>query len=150
MGRTGIIVTGLIGIALVVGAVIVIGGGNNKKTDTTSSQSTTSQPAASQPSSSNQSNSQPTESSNVISYSDSGFSPGSLTVKSGDSVTIKNNTSQTLQVQSNPHPIHTDDPELNIGTIEPGQSKTFTLTTKGTFGYHNHLDPSQTGILIVQ
>ena len=86
----------------------------------------------------------------TITYSNSGFSPNSVTVKSGDTVAIKNTSSSDLQYDSDPHPVHTDDEELNVGTVAPGQTATFTVTTKGTFGYHNHLNASDTGTIIIQ
>ncbi len=92
----------------------------------------------------------PAQSANTITYTDNGFSPATLTVKAGTTVTIKNASSSVLQFDSNPHPVHTDDPELNVGVIAPGQSKTVTVTTTGTHGYHNHNNTSDTGTLIVQ
>ncbi len=85
----------------------------------------------------------------TITYSDSGFSPALVTVKSGDTVAIKNTSSQALQMDSNPHPAHTDDTDLNVGTVPSGQTVTFTVTKKGTFGFHNHLNPSDTGSITV-
>ncbi|HSX23610.1 MAG TPA: cupredoxin domain-containing protein [Candidatus Saccharimonadales bacterium] len=87
---------------------------------------------------------------NTITYTNDGFSPQNLTVKAGTKVTIKNNSSRVLQFDSDPHPEHTDDPELNIGSISPGSSKTVTVTVTGSHGYHNHLSPGDTGALIVQ
>lgn len=95
----------------------------------------------------------PTSSQSVaatITYSDSGFSPSSITVKSGDTVAIKNTSSGELQLDSDPHPIHTDDTDLNVGTVATGQSQTLTVTKKGTFGYHNHLNPSDKGEIVIQ
>ncbi len=86
----------------------------------------------------------------TIAYSSSGFSPADTTVKSGDAVTFVNNASTEVQVDSNPHPIHTDDTDLNVGAIAPGQSKTVTLTKKGSFGFHNHLNPSDKGNITIQ
>ena len=86
----------------------------------------------------------------TITYSSSGFSPSTTTVKSGDVVAIKNTSSDELQLDSDPHPVHTDDTELNVGTVNAGQTVTFTVTTKGTHGFHNHLNPGNTGTLIVQ
>lgn len=86
----------------------------------------------------------------TIIYSNSGFSPSKITVKSGDSVAIKNTSPGDMQFDSDPHPVHTDDEELNAGAVAPGQTVTFTVTTKGTFGYHNHLNPSDTGTIVVQ
>lgn len=86
----------------------------------------------------------------TITYDGNGFSPASLTVQSGATVTIKNTSSETVQFQSNPHPTHTDDTDLNVGAVNPGSSQTFTVTKKGTFGYHNHLNPSQQGSITIQ
>jgi len=88
--------------------------------------------------------------STTITYNGSGFSPSTLTVKSGTIVTVKNNSSSALQFNSDPHPSHTDNPELNIGSVSEGGSRTFTATAKGTWGYHNHLDSSQTGTIKVE
>lgn len=86
----------------------------------------------------------------TITYSTEGFSPLTLTVNKGTAITIKNSSSSPLQFNSDPHPSHTNNPELNVGTIDAGQSKTFTVSTTGTWGYHNHLNPSQTGSIIVK
>jgi len=86
----------------------------------------------------------------TITYSDSGFSPSLTTVKAGDTVAIKNTSSGDLQFDSDPHPVHTDDTELNVGTVAPGQTATFTVTTKGTFGFHNHLNPGDKASITIQ
>jgi plastocyanin len=83
-------------------------------------------------------------------YTASGFSPQTITLTSGKTLTFKNDTSETIQVDSNPHPQHTDNPELNAGTIMPGESKTVTLTKAGTWKIHNHLDSTDQATVIVQ
>lgn len=92
----------------------------------------------------------PTAAGQSVTYSNAGFLPSSVTIMSGQTVTFTNSSSSLLQINSDPHPTHTDNPELNIGAINPGESKTVTLTTKGTWGYHNHLNSSQRGSVIVQ
>ncbi|OGD90647.1 hypothetical protein A3D07_01590 [Candidatus Curtissbacteria bacterium RIFCSPHIGHO2_02_FULL_42_15] len=87
---------------------------------------------------------------NLITYTDSGFSPAQVSVKVGDTVTFKNDSKANIQVNSAPHPAHTQFPELNIGSIATGESKTVTFTTAGTKKYHNHLNPSQTGTIVVE
>ncbi len=86
----------------------------------------------------------------VITYTDNGFTPSSSTVSSGTTMTIKNESSNSLQFSSNDHPTHTNNPELNEPTIGPGDTQTLTVTKKGTQGYHNHLNPSHTGTIVVQ
>lgn len=86
----------------------------------------------------------------TITYSDNGFSPAQLNVSAGTTVTVKNTTSGDVEMDSDPHPVHTDDTDLNVGLVAAGQSKTFTVTKKGTFGYHNHLDPSQQAKITIE
>lgn len=100
--------------------------------------------------SSNSSTRSSTQAAATITYSGSGFSPSHITVKSGDTVAIKNSDTDTMQLDSNPHPVHTDDTDLNVGTVSPGQTKTFTVTKKGTFGFHNHLEPSNTATITIE
>lgn len=150
MGRTGIVVTGIVGIALVVGGIVAFG---HKKDNSTTSNSTAASntPASAPTTTGNSSTStQPPTVAASITYSASGFSPSSVTVNSGDTIAIVNSSSSQVQFQSDPHPTHTDDPELNVGVITPGQASMLKLTTKGTHGYHNHLNTSQTGTIIVK
>ncbi|MDQ6778909.1 MAG: plastocyanin/azurin family copper-binding protein [Actinomycetota bacterium] len=39
---------------------------------------------------------------------------------------------------------------FDTGPIQPGQTKTFTFTTAGTYGYHCSLHPFMTGTVIVK
>ena len=87
---------------------------------------------------------------NLITYTDSGFSPAQISVKVGDTVTFKNDPKSNIQVNSAPHPAHTQFPELNVGSIAAGESKTVTFTTAGIKKYHNHLNPSQNGQIVVE
>lgn len=93
--------------------------------------------------------SEPQPSQNTITYTSNGFSPANLTIKAGTMVIWINN-SDSLSVQSNPHPVHTDYPPLNIGAIANGQSKSLVFDKPGTYGYHNHLNPSNQGKIIVE
>lgn len=86
----------------------------------------------------------------TITYDGDTFSASSLTVKSGDRVKIVNNSNNGLEFESDPHPVHTDNSELNVDEVAAGQSKTFVLTKKGMWGYHNHLFPGQRGEIIVE
>ena len=86
----------------------------------------------------------------TIIYNGSSFEPSSGTLKAGQIVKVVNQSSKQLDFDSDPHPVHTDNTELNTGDIAPGESKTFKITKKGTWGYHNHLNPSQHGSLTVE
>lgn len=87
----------------------------------------------------------------VIDVTSNGFSPGSVTMKAGGIVTWMNTDSAPHQVNSNPHPTHTDYPPLNtIGLLQPGQQKSLMFPTPGRYGFHDHLNPQYTGTVIVQ
>jgi plastocyanin len=95
-------------------------------------------------------NSSTAKSSATITYNGTDFSPSSVTVTSGGSIKVINDSSAELDFDSDPHPVHTDNPELNAGDIIGGKSKTFTVKTKGEWGYHNHHNPTQGGTIIVE
>lgn len=140
-------------IAIIAAIVILAGGGYlifHKSPSNTSDSSATTSNGTSSNGTSGESNSTSTEAAATITYSASGFSPASTTVKSGDTVAIKNTSSGDMQLDSNPHPVHTDDTDLNVGTVGSGQTKTFTVTKKGTFGFHNHLNPTDTATIVVE
>lgn len=85
-----------------------------------------------------------------IIYNGDGFSPSSLTVQLNEQVTIINNSARTLQFDSDPHPQHTDNPELNVEFVEPNETKSFSVSKTGVFGIHNHLNSSERMTLTVK
>ncbi len=68
-------------------------------------------------------------------------SPSNVTINVGESVTFVNNDSRVHQMDSDPHPSHTDCPAMNaVDTLGPGQSKlTNAFTTARSCGFHDHL-----------
>lgn len=87
---------------------------------------------------------------NTVMLTATGYSPAVLTIKAGTTVTWVNKSSEEATVNSNPHPTHTDYPPLNLGSFADGASLTLTFPQAGTYGYHNHLNPSEKGTIIVQ
>lgn len=85
----------------------------------------------------------------IIVFTNDGFTPNTLSVKKGTVVTVKNESSKRVQFSSDDHPSHRDDPSLNMKTLAPGESGTFTAVTVGTQGFHDHIDDSKVGTLIV-
>lgn len=86
----------------------------------------------------------------TIIYNGSGFTSSTDSIKAGDTVKVVNQSNKQLDFDSDPHPVHTDNTELNAGDIAPGESKTFKITKKGTWGFHNHLNASQHGSIMVE
>lgn len=78
-----------------------------------------------------------------------GFSPATITIKKGTTITWINNDSVNHLVASNPHPVHTDLPGFQSQNLSLGESYSFTFDKVGTFGYHCHLHPSMRGTVIV-
>jgi hypothetical protein len=70
--------------------------------------------------------------------------PVSVTIAAGGRVTFVNNHNQPHDMDSDPHPEHTDCPEINqVGFLTPGQSRTTgNLNTRRTCGYHDHNQPT--------
>jgi plastocyanin len=86
----------------------------------------------------------------AVQYTASGFTPQTVSIRVGDTVTFSNSGSEILEFSSDPHPFHTSYPSLNLGIINPGTSKSFTFTEVGTFGFHNHVRSLHTGAITVQ
>jgi plastocyanin len=81
----------------------------------------------------------------TITLTSSGASPRDITVAIGSRVTFVNNDSQPHDMDSNPHPEHTDCPALNIGFIAAGQQGVSqNLNAARTCGFHDHNQPSNT------
>lgn len=86
----------------------------------------------------------------VISVTPTGFKPPSITVRTGTTVTFRNDGTGSHWVASDPHPSHTGLPGFDLGGMQPGQFKTFTFEKTGTFGYHDHLDAKMRGTIVVR
>ena len=102
---------------------------------------------------------------NVVKMTADGFSPSTITIKSGESVSWVNENTGEHQPASNDHPTHTLYPGSSANKcngpdeantfdacrgISSGGSYTFTFTKKGTWGYHDHLSSGTRGTVIVQ
>jgi len=96
----------------------------------------------------------------TVTYTDQGFSPKSVTVPLGTTVTFVNQSTGGMWVGSAKHPSHTvySGTDLSAhcpdtsGTAfdecaaaTPGSSYSFTFGKVGTWGYHNHVKSSDFG-----
>lgn len=152
MKRNSIIITVIV-VLIAVLAVFGFTKKNTNQSDKTASsniQSTKNATATDQSSPSDAPTGTAQNAQTTITYTDNGFSPSSITVKSGTTLTVTNSSSHVLQFDSDPHPEHTDNTELNVNIVSKAQSKTFTVTRTGTFGYHNHLNEDDRGTIVVE
>ena len=93
-----------------------------------------------------------------------GFVPKTLEIKKGDKVTCINKMATKSWPAGNFHPTHSNYPgssAIKCGTIEEkttfdtcrglekGESYSFVFNEVGSWGYHNHLQPSKDGKIIV-
>jgi plastocyanin len=91
----------------------------------------------------------------TITIANNAVSPKTITVTRGSQVTFVNNDGQAHDMESDPHPIHTDCPEITqVGFLVAGQSKrTGTLNIARTCGYHDHnqdIVVSLQGTIVIQ
>ncbi len=101
----------------------------------------------------------PFQQSNTVTYTDSGYSPATITVKKGQIVTWKNNSSKQMRTASAIHPIHSVYPTTGgcLGStfdactgISSGGTWSFKFDIVGTWKYHNHMNSSHTGTIVVE
>ena len=90
------------------------------------------------------------EETQTVILTSSGFSPATVTIKAGGKVVWKNQSGEVATVNSAPHPIHTNYPPLNLGSFQDGETLELIFSKAGTYGYHNHLNSSQKGTVIVK
>jgi plastocyanin len=91
----------------------------------------------------------------TITITSDGVSPREVTIAPGTRVRFVNNNRIAHDINSDPHPEHTDCPAINqVGFIQPNQTKdTGPLTAVRTCGFHDHNQPSNdslTGRIIVR
>jgi len=167
-------------ITIVVIAVVLVGGyflffrGASQPAPSVSqpsNQQPVTQPTTSEPSNQQQPSQQPPTSQapavkeNVVTYTNSGYSPNTITIKKGETVTFKNQSSRSMWPASAVHPTHTVYSGTSLsehcpdttGTafdackgFLPGQSWSFTFNKTGTWKYHDHLNPGATGTIVVE
>lgn len=79
---------------------------------------------------------------------DGRLTPASVTIAPGGRVTVVNNHNRPYDLQSDPHPEHTQCPELSqIGFLQPGQQRASgNLNTARTCGFHDHNVPENTNV----
>jgi hypothetical protein len=90
----------------------------------------------------------------TITILNTGVTPKVVTVPVGSRVNFANQSSSNIEPSSDPHPIHTDCPALNIGALRPGETgQTGVLNTARTCSYHDHgrdQDERWQGSIVIQ
>jgi plastocyanin len=100
----------------------------------------------------------------VVTYTANGFSPATVTVPVGATVTFVNESGRNMWVGADEHPTHTEydgtgrtthcaasyTGEKPFDQCANTNSYSFTFTKAGTFDYHNHSNAQSTGRIVVQ
>lgn len=98
----------------------------------------------------------------VVTYTNDGFSPQTVTVNVGDTVRFENESSGGMWVGSDVHPTHSkydgtsrtqhcaDGGSDSFDQCGVGDVYEFTFDKTGSFGYHNHVNSSDNGTIVVE
>lgn len=137
---------------IVVAAAVGCGGGGSSPTTPTPTTTTTTTTTTAPPTGGGGDN--PATATITIGANGS-ISPASVTIAPGGRVTFVNNDTRAHDMASDPHPEHSQCPEINqVGFLTGGQSRTTgNLNTARTCSFHDHNLPADTrlqGRIIIQ
>lgn len=83
-------------------------------------------------------------------YGAGGFAPNTVTVKKGTTVAWTNQSKGGMRVASAVHPTHQLLPGFDqLKSVAAGGTYEYTFTKVGTWKYHNHVQPADTGTVVV-
>lgn len=87
----------------------------------------------------------------VISIDETGFTPATVTIATGTTVTFVNNGQGRHWPASDVHPTHEILPEFDAKRgLATGETYSYTFTELGTWRMHDHLQASSTGTIVVE
>lgn len=85
-----------------------------------------------------------------VAVTNNGFEPQTITIKKGQRIVWTNKSGTNVTVNSDSHPTHLLWPFLNLGQFADGSSVSVVFEKAGKYTYHNHLNASQVGTVIVE
>ena len=86
----------------------------------------------------------------MVTLTETGFSPETVTIKAGQKVTWNNKSGAAATVNSDIHPTHALYPPLNLNEFSNGESLELVFDKPGTYTYHDHLHPDRRGTVVVK
>lgn len=142
---------GLVVILLVVGGFVMVQNSSKTEAPTTTVPQTQDQQSATEEQS-------PTENGeammrkeeSAVTLTNAGFEPKTITVKVGDEVVWLNKSGGVATVDSAQHPTHLVYPKLNLGNFDDGEEHRLVFNEVGKYNYHDHLNPSRFGTVVVE
>jgi plastocyanin len=85
-----------------------------------------------------------------VGYDGQKFNPDTVSIKAGDIVIFRNNSGQDFWPASGPHPTHTAYAEFDAkAAVAPKGKFQFKFEKAGQWAFHDHLNPSATGVVNV-
>jgi plastocyanin len=86
----------------------------------------------------------------VVMYTDTGYAPKTVTVTKGSIVTFVNESSRGMWTASDPHLTHQLLPGFDEkAQVVKGGTYEYTFEKVGTWTYHNHVNPTDKGTVVV-
>jgi plastocyanin len=159
------LIIGIIIVLVVVGAVLIQRGGGDQAAELSQQTSDENPPAGPNDPTIDPPIIDDAEDPVVITFTNNGFNPRSVTVEVGVPVVFKNESSDDFWPASAVHPTHSVYPGSDIekcggpeedlifdscGGVAPGESWSFSFDTEGEWGYHDHLDSKNTGMIVAE
>jgi hypothetical protein len=90
----------------------------------------------------------------TVSIVGTGVTPKVVTVPVGSRVNFANQSGNNIEISSDPHPVHTDCPAMNIGGLRAGDTgQTGAFNSARTCRYHDHGRPEDErwqGSIVIQ
>ena len=87
----------------------------------------------------------------TVTYGDGGFSPDRIEIDVGWEIRFVNESDGPFWPASNIHPTHQVYPRFDPYTpVRPGEAWSFTFDRAGFWRYHDHLTPSNGGLIVVR
>lgn len=97
----------------------------------------------------------------LVTYTENGFEPKTVNINKGDTVRFMDQSTNGMWVASNNHPTHSLYPEKSASdcagssfdtcrVLKAGEFWEFTFNKVGTWRYHNHMNPSDEGTVVVK
>ncbi len=86
----------------------------------------------------------------TITYDGDSFEPDIITITSGGTLKIINQSQENVVVMPDHATAQAANNEIEVGSIDPGVSKTITLNIKGSWGFFNQKHPTEHAAVVVQ
>lgn len=90
------------------------------------------------------------EKTNLVIIFSNKIEPAAIEIKAGETVLFQNSDQKPHQIASDPHPTHTDLPDLYSPPIYEKDTYSYTFSKKGDWFYHLEDNPSIRGEVVVK